>query len=259
MTANAQSFNDAAVAFDGAKYNDTADILRKLEPKNIKAKAFLCQLYADKLISPNNEESSRVCEEAVVAKDPVAIYIYSIAYLNGNPAIQITKDETKGLGFMAVNVIDLDFGPAYDYFCNKFLQDKNIAVAINFCKVAASKGMRRSLYAMGILTSEGRGVLMDYKRSNELMLASAARNNPQAFMYLGQVSKDGSKGNQKDLKQAYAWFSLAAAVDPNNIAASNARDSLKLSAEDVISAQKIANVWKAKTPKLVDYYNLSKS
>ena len=100
---------------------------------------------------------------------------------------------------------------------------------------------------------------MDYKRANDLMLASAARNNALAFMYLGQVAKDGSKGNQKDLKQAYAWFSLAAAVDPNDIAASNARDSLKLSPSDAISAQEIANVWKAKTPQLVDYYNLSKS
>jgi Sel1 repeat len=253
-TLSAQTLNDASVAFDNAKYNDAADILRKLNPQTPKAKAFLCQLYADKLISPNREESSAVCEEAVVAKDPVAIYIYALAYLNGNPDIQITANPTKGIGFMAVDVIDLDFAPAYDFFCSKYLREGDVNTAINFCKVAASKGMRKSLYAMGMLSSEGKGVIQDYKRANNLMLASAALNYTPAYMYLGQVSRDGLNGNPKDLKQAYAWYSLAAAADSNNTSAAQARDNLKLSGDDVIAAQKLATVWKAKTPKLIDYH-----
>jgi hypothetical protein len=253
-TLSAQTLNDASVAYDNAKYNDTADILRKLNPQTPKAKAFLCQLYADKLISPNREESSAVCEEAVVAKDPVAIYIYALAYLYGNPDIQITANPTKGIGFMAVDVIDLDFAPAYDFFCNKYLRDGNVNTAINFCKVAASKGMRKSLYTMGMLSSEGKGVIQDYKRANNLMLASAALNYTPAYMYLGQVSRDGLNGNPKDLKQAYAWYSLAAASDSNNTSAAQARDNIKLSGDDIIAAQKLATVWKAKTPKLIDYH-----
>jgi hypothetical protein len=253
-TLSAQTLKDASVAFDNAKYNDAADILRKLNPQTPKAKAFLCQLYADKLISPNREESSTVCEEAVVAKDPVAIYIYALAYLNGNPDIQITANPTKGIGFMAVDVIDLDFAPAYDFFCSKYLREGDVNTAINFCKVAASKGMRRSLYTMGMLSSEGKGVIQDYKRANNLMLASAALNYTPAYMYLGQVSRDGLNGNPKDLKQAYAWYSLAAAADSNNTSAAQARDNIKLSGDDIIAAQKLATVWKAKTPKLIDYH-----
>jgi len=252
-TLSAQTLNDASVAFDNAKYNDAADILRKLNPQTPKAKAFLCLLYSDKYISPNNDESSRVCEEAVVAKDPLAIYIYSIAYLYGNPNIQITANPPIGIGYMAVDVIDLDFAPAYDFFCNKYLSENNINTAINFCKVAASKGMRKSLYAMGMLSSDGKGVIQDYKRANNLMLASAALNYTPAYMYLAQASRDGLYGNPKDFKQAYAWYSLAAAADTNDTKASQARDSLKLSGDDIIAAQKLATVWKAKTPKLIDY------
>ena len=252
--ARAQSLDEATNLYGSGKYNDAADVLRKLNPQTPKAKAFLCQLYADKLISANDEESSRVCQEAVVAKDPVAIYIYALAYLNGNDNIKVQANPIKGLGFMSVDVIESDFAPAYDYFCVKLSKEQNYSDAINFCKVAASKGMRRSLYIMGTLTSQGKGVIQDFKKSKSFMLASAALNNPAAYMYLGEMARDGKFGDPKDAKQAYAWFSLAAAADTNNNAATQSRDALQLSSQDMIAAQQLAAQWKSKTPKLIDYH-----
>lgn len=250
----AQSIDAAIDFFDKAKYNDAANALRQVSPASPKSKAFLCQLYADGYISPNPQESSKVCEEAVVDKDPIAIYLYALAYLNGNNNLNISQNEKKGIGFMSVAVIDSDFAPAYDYFCNRLLQEQNLDEAINFCKVAASKGMRRSLYTMGVLTSEGTGVIQDFQRAKKMMLASAALNYTPAYIYLGNLAKEGKNGEPKDLKQAYAWFSLATAADANNRQAMAERDSINLSGQDMIAAQKIATDWKYRTPKLVDYH-----
>jgi TPR repeat protein len=252
--AQAQSINAAIELFDKAKYDDAATVLRQISPATPKSKAFLCQLYADSYISQNVQESMKVCEEAVVDKDPIAIYLYALAYLNGNGNLNISPNEKKGIGFMSVAVIDSDFAPAYDYFCNRLLQEQNIDEAINFCKVAASKGMRRSLYTMGVLTSEGTGVIQDFQRAKKMMLASAALNFTPAYVYLGNLAKEGKNGELKDLKQAYAWFSLATAADANNRKAMAERDSINLSSQDMIAAQKIASEWKYLTPKLVDYH-----
>jgi TPR repeat protein len=250
----AQSIDAAIDLFDKARYNDAANSLRQISAPTAKSKAFLCQLYADGYISPNTQESSRVCEEAVVEKDPIAIYLYALAYLSGNGNLNISPNEKKGIGFMSVAVIDSDFAPAYDYFCSRLLQEQNLDEAINFCKVAASKGMRRSLYTMGVLTSEGTGVIQDFQRAKKMMLASAALNYPAAYIYLGNLAKEGKNGEPKDLKQAYAWYSLATAADANNRHAMAERDSITLSSQDMIEAQKIATQWKARTPKLVDYH-----
>jgi TPR repeat protein len=252
--AYAQSLDEAITLYGNGKYNDSAEVLRKLNPQTPKAKAFLCQLYADKLISANDEESSRVCQEAVVAKDPIAIYIYALAYLNGNDNIKVQANPVKGIGFMSVDVIDSDFAPAYDFFCVKLTKEQNYSDAINFCKVAASKGMRRSLYIMGTLTAQGKGVIQDFKKSKNFMLASAALNNPAAYIYLGEMARDGKYGDPKDAKQAYAWFSLAAAADTNNNMAAQSRDALQLNSQDMIAAQQLASSWKSRTPKLIDYH-----
>ncbi|QWD80515.1 sel1 repeat family protein [Polynucleobacter sp. MWH-Spelu-300-X4] len=252
--AQAQSIDAAIDLFDKAKYNEAANALRQISPATSKSKAFLCQLYADSYISSNVQESTKVCEEAVADKDPIAVYLYALAYLNGNNNLNINQNEKKGVGFMASAVIESDFAPAYDYFCSRLLAEQNLDEAINFCKVAASKGMRRALYTMGVLISEGTGVIQDFQRAKKMMLASAALNYPAAYVYLGSLAKEGKNGEPKDLKQAYAWFSLATAADSNNHRAMAERDSINLSSQDMIAAQKIATEWKYHTPKLVDYH-----
>ena len=249
-----QSFETVLDQFANGKFNNAAETIRKLDPQSSKAKTLMCQLYADKLIDTNVEEASKYCKDAVEAKEPIAIYIYAIAHLNGNNNIKVTANNAKALGFMSMDIIDHDFALAYDFFCEKFVQEKNFSEAISFCKIASSKGMRRSLYYMGLMTALGKGIIQDFNKSKDFMLASATLNNPSAYMFLGEMTRDGLYGESKDAIQAYAWFTLAASVEPDNSEALENMLKMKLNNHDIISSQKIASKWKAKTPKLLDFY-----
>lgn len=251
--ASAQSLEQAIKFFSEAKYPQAAEQLKKMDPQSPRGLGFLCQLYADGYISPNSKEGTEVCNEAVVKRDPMGTYIVALARLRGNQNLDFEKNQTLGVGFMSVAVIDYDYAPAYNFFCEKLISEGNIEEGINFCKVAASMGMRKSLYQMGILTSIGRGVIQDFARAKSLMLASAALNYSPAYIFLGNAAKDGLNGESKDLRQAYAWYSLAAAAEPDNPTPARLRDALSLGASDIVAAQKVAKDWKFRNPKLIDY------
>jgi TPR repeat protein len=249
---SAQSIKEAIDTFNLGKYPETAKILNTIKPATPKSNGFLCQLYAEEKISPEPDLSRQICDDAVAAKDPMAVYIYALAYIYGNDALDMVKNEKKGLGFMAVTAIDLDFSPAFDFFCEKYFSEKKYDDAVNFCKVAASKGLRKSLYRMSLFYAEGLGVIQDFDKSKKLMLASAALNYPPAYDYLGDAAKDGKNGNTLDLRHAYAWYSLSIAAK-SNAQTQEKRKSIKMTTEDTVAAQKMAAVWKFRTPQLIDF------
>ena len=250
--ASAQGIKEAIDAFNLGKYPEAAKILNSIKPATPKSNGFLCQLYAEEKISPEPEVSKQICDDAVASKDPMAVYIYALAYIYGNDALQIAQNEKKGLGFMAVTAIDLDFSPSFDFFCEKYFVEKKYDDAVNFCKVAASKGLRKSLYRMSLFYAEGLGVVQDYEKSKKLMLASAALNYPPAYDYLGDAAKNGKNGYALDLRHSYAWYSLSIATK-SNPQTQEKRGSLKMTSEDTVAAQKMASAWKFKTPKLIDF------
>jgi hypothetical protein len=249
---SAQGIKEAIDAFNLGKYPEAAKILNSIKPATPKSNGFLCQLYAEEKISPEPEVSKQICDDAVSSKDPMAVYIYALAYIYGNDALQIAQNEKKGLGFMAVTAIDLDFSPSFDFFCEKYFVEKKYDDAVNFCKVAASKGLRKSLYRMSLFYAEGLGVIQDYEKSKKLMLASAALNYPPAYDYLGDAAKNGKNGYALDLRHSYAWYSLSIATKSNS-QTQEKRGSLKMTSEDTVAAQKMASAWKFKTPKLIDF------
>jgi TPR repeat protein len=252
-SSHGQGMKEAIESFNIGKYPETAQILSSIKPSTPKSNGFLCQLYAEEKISPDREISKQVCDDAVFAKDPVAVYTYALAYIYGNDALQIPINEKKGLGFMAVTAIDLDFSPAFDFFCEKYFLEKKYNTAVNFCKVAAHKGLRKSLHRMSLFYSEGLGVIQNFEKSKQLMLASAALNYAPAYEYLGDAAKEGKNGYILDLRHAYAWYSLSAAIKSDN-QTQEKRKALKIADDDVLIAQKMAAEWKYKNPKLIDYY-----
>ena len=251
----AQSLKEAADLFGAGKYGEAEKILNNINPQTAKVKGFLCQLYAEEKISPDVTKSKELCEDAVASKDPMAVYIYAISHIYGSSALQIKQNEKRGLGFMSVSAIDMDFAPAFDFFCEKFFLEKKYDDAVNFCKVAASTGLRKSLYRMGIFYSEGIGVIQDFDKSKSLIIASAALNYPLAYDFLGDASRDGKNGFAIDTRHAYAWYSLSIAAKSSQ-EIQDRRKALKLSQEDVIASQKMATAWKFKTPRLIDFNSI---
>ena len=60
----------------------------------------------------------------------------------------------------------------------------------------------------------------DYKKANELLVASAMQGYPFAFTGLGNSFHDGL-GVRKDIKIAMVWFLLAMDYDPSAKAMAN--------------------------------------
>ena len=251
-TSNAQSMKEAIDLFGAGKYSESQKVLDNISPQTPKVKGFLCQLYAEEKISPDPEKSKQICDDAVSAKDPMAVYIFALANIYGNDALKVKQNEKRGLGFMAVAAIDMDFAPAFDFFCEKYYLEKRFDYAVSFCKVAAARGLRKSLYRMGDFYSEGVGVIQDFEKAKTLYIASAALNYTPAYEILGDAARDGKSGYTKDLRQAYAWYSLSMATKSNN-AVQSRRSNLNLSPEDILVAQKMASAWKFKTPRLIDF------
>jgi hypothetical protein len=250
--ASAQSMKEAIELFGAGKYSEAQKVLNNIKPQTPKVKGFLCQLYAEEKISPDLERSKQICDEAVAAKDPIAVYVYALANIYGNDALKMRQNEKRGLGFMAVSAIDMDFAPAFDFFCEKYSLDKKFDDAVNFCKVAAARGLRKSMYRMAGFYLDGVGVIQDYEKAKTLYIASAALNYTAAYEILGDSAREGKNGFTKDLRQAYAWYSLSLATKSNSTIQSR-RDSLNLSSEDILAAQKMASAWKFKTPRLIDF------
>ncbi len=249
---SAQSIKEAIDLFAAGKYSEAQKVLDNVKPQTPKVKGFLCQLYAEEKISPDTEKSKQLCDDAVAAKDPMAVYIYALANIYGNDALKVKQNEKRGLGFMAVSAIDMDFPPAFDFFCEKYSIEKRFDDAVNFCKVAAARGLRKSLFRMGGFYLEGVGVIQDFDKAKTLFIASAALNYTPAYELLGDAARDGKNGFSKDLRQAYAWYSLSMATKSNN-AIQNRRNSLGLASEDILVAQKMASSWKFKNPRLIDF------
>lgn len=250
--AAAETLQKAVESYNSGKYKISAEILGKLADSSPRAKGFLCLHYMEGLIDDKARGNS-VCQDAVLAKDPATIFLYARALVDGNANIGVSRDLLKGLGFMSVAVIEFDFPPAYDFFCEYYgAQDKRKEAA-SFCKVGSSQNMRRSQMRMASLYTEGHGVLQDHKKAFDLLLLSASQNHGPAYEALGDIFVNGTHGKGKDFIQAHAWYSLAAAVKADRkIDAKQA--ALKLTPDQLISSQKLSKSWGSKEPKFANYF-----
>ena len=94
------------------------------------------------------------------------------------------------------------------------------AGAVKLWLPLAEGGDRIAQASLALLYQTGQGVTRDYKKANELLLASAMQGYPFAFTGLGKSFHDGL-GVNKDMKIAMVWFLLAMDYDPNAKAMAN--------------------------------------
>lgn len=86
--------------------------------------------------------------------------------------------------------------------------------AVKLWQPLAEGGDRIAQASLALLYQTGQGVTQDYKKANELLLASAMQGYPFAFTGLGNSFHDGL-GVKKDIKIAMVWFLLAMDYDPS--------------------------------------------
>ena len=92
--------------------------------------------------------------------------------------------------------------------------------AVKLWQPLAEGGDRIAQASLALLYQTGQGVTQDYKKANELLLASAMQGYPFAFTGLGNSFHDGL-GVKKDIKIAMVWFLLAMDYDPSAKAMAN--------------------------------------
>lgn len=93
-------------------------------------------------------------------------------------------------------------------------------------------------YYTGMMYLKGQGVVQDYKKAGEWFRKAAEKNIPQAQYKLGDLYYKG-RGVPRDYEFAYVWFSVGAAHE--HALSKKAIDKVKkkLSAEELIEADKL--------------------
>ena len=94
------------------------------------------------------------------------------------------------------------------------------AGAVKLWLPLAEGGDRVAQASLALLYQTGQGVTRDYKKANDLLVASAMQGYSFAFTGLGNSFHDGL-GVKKDMKIAMVWFLLAMDYDPSAKAMAN--------------------------------------
>ena len=81
--------------------------------------------------------------------------------------------------------------------------------ALKRCKRAATKNAARPQFTLGLMYSNGHGVVQDYAEALRWYKLSAAQNNAEAQNNIGAMYYSG-QGVAQDYAAALRWFNLAA-------------------------------------------------
>ena len=125
------------------------------------------------------------------------------------------------------------------------------AEAAKWFRKAADQGNVAAQINLGVSYAKGEGVPQDYTEAAKLYRKAADQGNGAAQNTLGAMYALG-QGVTQDYTQAYVWFHLAAstlsgtdretAVKERDLAAN------RLTAEELMRAQQMAQDWKPTTP-----------
>ena len=246
--ASAGTMADALALYDKGDFNKAAEVARSLNPVPPQGLGTLCELAVRKLVISDRQKDLQTCKDAVGANDPHGLVWYGIAQFDGNEWLGIEKNQAIGLGYLAQAVQD-NYPIASATLCGIYYKVEEFARATPFCKVAAGIGKGpKGLYYLALMNLEGKGTIQDFGKGKKFALASASFNSEAAYNLLGDMSRDGTFGTPKDLVAAYSWYVLATAAAPDWNKPREARDALKLNAEQIEAAQKLASEWKHSSP-----------
>jgi len=124
--------------------------------------------------------------------------------------------------------------------------------AARWFQLAAEQGDASAQFNLGVMYAEGHGVAQDHTEALKWYQLAADQGYPQAQYNLGLWYSTDEVGTP-DPVSAHKWLNLAAALFPptdnlNRNAAARNRDivAAKLTADELIEAQKQAREWKPK-------------
>ena len=113
--------------------------------------------------------------------------------------------------------------------------------ALENWKPLAEQGHARTQYNLGLMYSNGEGVLQDYKQAEKYYRLAAEQGDAHAQYNLGGMYYNG-EGVPKDIVLAYVWANLAAAQGNNN--GSKVRDLAvsEMTATQIEKAQELSRL-----------------
>ncbi len=224
------------------KFEEAAKVLKAKSLPTGRENALLCYLYVRNLVAYEATDAKSTCKSAAAARDPLGLYVFGVGESMPKPPAGLEHNEDLALGAIAQSV-QLDYYPAYDWMCSYFFQKNDFGKAVPFCKFAAVNQQPTSAYYIGLMLYAGSGAVQDFKKARLFTLASAHMNYGPAYKLLGDLSREGKWGTSKDLIQAYAWYALASSASPDWAEPVALRDALRLNADDITEAQKLAAGW----------------
>lgn len=91
----------------------------------------------------------------------------------------------------------------------------NLSKAVKWYKEASANNNPRAQHRLGLMYATGSGVPTDFSKTAELFEAAAKQKDPAAQMDYTMLLFGMAPPKYKDPVEAYAWFAVIEANDPN--------------------------------------------
>lgn len=236
-------------AYANRRYQAAADALKPHEQTHGRAAGIVCEMFVQRLLSPDDARGAAACETAVRLADPHGLVWRAMAGRERRASLGLAVTEAASLGYLA-QAAELGYLPAYGRLCEYHYGKKQLAQAVPLCKLAAGRGSPEGLYFFALMALEGQGVVQDFSKGRNALLLSARLNSAQALIKLAQLSRDGASGFRQDKSKAYSWvlLALAQAPDAPQVLALQQALAAELGPDKMATAQQRATDWQNAKP-----------
>ena len=113
------------------------------------------------------------------------------------------------------------------------------------CKVKAEKGGAYAQTMLGVMYTNGQGVLQDYKQAVKWYRKAAEQNNASAQAILGIMYHYG-KGVPQDYVMAHMYYNIAAVSGDKSGIKNRGLVEKDMTSSEIAEAQKLAREWMSK-------------
>ncbi|MGI9271219.1 MAG: tetratricopeptide repeat protein [Woeseiaceae bacterium] len=135
-------------------------------------------------------------------------------------------------------------------YANGFGVAMNDDLALQWYGRAAEQGHGEAQYNLGLMHANGWGVAMNDEEALKWYRLAANQGFLQAQISLAKIYKNG-QGVEQDFVEAYTWFHIAAQLGDFNAEYDRDDVASSLSAEQLATAQQVADGWLSEHPELL--------
>ena len=121
-------------------------------------------------------------------------------------------------------------------------EDGDYQTAIDLWRPLAEAGNAEAQFNLGEMHYLGRGMDQNYPEAMTWFLQAARGGNGMACLRLGMMFSS-EQGVELDFVEAYKWIRLAQARDTKNAELARAALVKRLSAEEIVEAERLAEAW----------------